>query len=217
MGLCESGVADGGHAGPRHGEIGPFIHCNMYEQAILRTASNIQCLRLSAELCKNRRSAIDKAPYSLRKSVRLPNCYKEGTGFEYVETFNDQVKLPASGFDDHLSLSVGLSSNPISDDVTFLGKRFLGMLEEHRYSKPAMELNSEETPDNARVQEEAKRLMLLWGVPVTVKKTGAGLCCVQATDKSTTYPCPIHNRVHSTCKLSALVFATHTKYKCFVP
>lgn len=188
-------------------------------KAITRSASknDVRCLRLSADVPRKttRRSAIDKAPYSFRKSVRLPNCYKQGTGFEYVETFNDQVCLPGSGFDHHLSLSVGLSSNPIADDVTFLGDRFVDLLKE-RQGSPSIEFIAEDSPDGERVENEAKRLMGLWGVPVTVRQTGTGLFCVQATEKSTTYLCPKHNRVHSTSKLSALVFATQTKHKCFV-
>lgn len=189
-------------------------------KAISQSASknDVRCLRLSADAPRKttRRSAIDKAPYAFRKSVRLPNCYKQGTGFEYVETFNDQINLPGSGFDHHLSLSVGLSSNPIADDVTFLGDRFTDLLKE-RQGLPAIQFDAEEdSPDGERVENEAKRLMDLWGVPVTVRQTGTGLFCVQATEKSTTYPCPKHNRVHSTSKLSALVFATQTKHKCFV-
>lgn len=113
--------------------------------------------------------------------MRLPNCYKEDSGFEYIDTFNTQ-DIEDPGFEDPLSLSVGLSSNPIQVDV----------------------------------KSEARRLALLWGVPVTVRKTGSGLFCVQANEKSTTYPCPIHNRVHSSSKLGALLFNCHTKPKCFV-
>ncbi|KAJ8009773.1 hypothetical protein DPEC_G00067700 [Dallia pectoralis] len=39
-------------------------------------------LRLSSDSAENRSSSIDKAPYSLRKSVRLPNCDKEDSGFD---------------------------------------------------------------------------------------------------------------------------------------
>lgn len=179
-------------------------------------ANNGRILRLNANACQKRRSAVDKAPYSLRKSVRLPNCYKENTRFEYVETFNDQVNLHGSGFDGHRSLSVGLSSNPIAEDITFLGDRFSDILEERKVSL-TVGFEAYATPDLKRVQNQAAELMVMWGVPVTIKKTSTGLFCVQATEKSTTYPCPKHNRVHSTCKLSALVFATQTIHKCFVP
>lgn len=179
-------------------------------------ANNARCLRVTGNTRPKRLSAVDKAPYALRKSVRLPNCCKENIRFEYVETFNDQVKLPGSGFDDHLSLSVGLSSNPVSQDVTFLGDLFNNTLQERKLSF-TIACEADDTPDLKQVNSEAARLIALWGVPVTVKKTGTGLFCVQATEKSTAYPCPKHNRVHSNCKLSALVFATQTVYKCFVP
>lgn len=179
-------------------------------------ANNVRCLRVTGDVRQKRLSAVDKAPYALRKSVRLPNCYKENIRFEYVETFNDQVNLPGSGFDDHLSLSVGLSSNPIAEDVTFLGEHFNDILEERKLSF-TIGFEVDATPNLERVHNEAARLMSLWGVPATIRKTGTGLFCVQATEKSTTYPCPKHNRVHSNCKLSALVFATQTVHKCFVP
>lgn len=189
--------------------------CTLSKTLAQQTGS-ARCLRVTGDAQPKRLSAVDRAPYALRKSVRLPNCCKESTVFEYVDTFNDQVKLPGSGFDDHLCLSVGLSSNPVGQDVTFLGDRFSSILQE---TQPCITVacNSSDAPDLDHVSSEAARLIVLWGVPVTVKKTGTGLFCVQATEKSTAYPCPKHNRVHSNCKLSALVFATQTVYKCFVP
>lgn len=178
-------------------------------------SSGSKYLRLNSDHAENRRSSIDKAPYSFRKCVRLPNCYKEDSGFEYVDTFNTQ-DIEDPGFDDPLSLSVGLSSNPILVDVTSLGSRFRGVLKTQRCSQPLVVSGLEEAPDQAHVESEARRLALLWGVPVTIKKTGLGLFCVQANEKSTTYPCPEHKRVHSKSKLGALVFATKTKLKCFV-
>lgn len=164
-------------------------------------------LRLDPSRAANRRPGIDKAPYSFRKCVRLPNCYKEDSGFEYIDTFNTQ-DIEDPGFEDPLSLSVGLSSNPIQVDVTSLGSR--------GYAQTLTISGLQQAPDQARVKSEARRLALLWGVPVTVRKTGSGLFCVQANEKSTTYPCPIHNRVHSSSKLGALLFNCHTKPKCFV-
>lgn len=183
-----------------------------------RNSTGTKYLRRKSADAETRRSSIDKAPYSFRKCVRLPNCYKGNSGFEYVDTFNTQ-DIEDPGFDDSLSLSVGLSSNPILADVTSLGSRFRGILDVVRgHSKPSVASRlKEEAPDQVRVKNEAQRLASLWGVPVTVRKTGLGLFCVQANEKSTTYPCPIHNRVHSKSKLGALVFATHTAPKCFVP
>lgn len=178
--------------------------------------SGSKCLKLgSAHVNTSRSSAIDRAPYSFRKSVRLPNCYKDDSQFEYVGTFNRQHDVDNPGSDDPRSLSVGLSSNPIMGDVTCLGSLFRG-LSQCRLSQQAISFTFEDEPDQHRVSSEAQRLMSLWGVPVTVRKTGSGLFCVQANTKST-FPCPIHNRVHSTCKLAAFVFAACTKYKCFVP
>lgn len=171
-------------------------------------------LRLNSDL-DNRRSSIDKGPYSFRKSVRLPNCYKNNSGFEYVDTFNTQ-DIEDPGCDDPLSLSVGLSSNPILSDVTSIGSRFRCVLKGRGYCQPFPVSVTEGVPNQTRVESEAGRLTLLWGVPVTIRKTGSGLFCVQATETSTTYPCPIHKRVHSKSKLGALVFATQTKPKCFV-
>ncbi|KAJ7984370.1 hypothetical protein DPEC_G00361850 [Dallia pectoralis] len=54
------------------------------------STSGSRFLRLNSDSAENRSSSIDKAPYSLRKSVRLPNCDKEDSGFEYVDTFNRQ-------------------------------------------------------------------------------------------------------------------------------
>ncbi|KAJ8009778.1 hypothetical protein DPEC_G00067750 [Dallia pectoralis] len=179
------------------------------------STSGSRFLRLNSDSAENRSSSIDKAPYSLRKSVRLPNCDKEDSGFEYVDTFNRQ-DIEDPGFDDPLSLSVGLSSNPILVDVTSLGIRFQGILKVRGYAQPPGIFGLDKVPDQARVESEARRLASLWGVPVTVRTTGSGLFCVQANEKSTTYPCPIHNRVHSKSKLGALVFATNTKPKCFV-
>ena len=182
-----------------------------------RDPSGSKYLRLSPVQVANRRSSIDKAPYSFRKCVRLPNCYKEDSGFDYVDTFNIQ-DIEDPGFDDPLSLSVGLSSNPILSDVTSLGSRFRDVLkEEPGRSRPRVVSKLEQVPNRARVESEARRLAILWGVPVAIRRSGSGLFCIQANDKSTTYPCPIHNRVHSTSKLGALVFAQQTKPKCFVP
>lgn len=172
-------------------------------------------LRLNSDHEEKRCSSIDKAPYSFRKCVRLPNCYKEDTRFQYIDTFNTQ-DIEDPGFDDPLSLSIGLSSNPILGDVTSLGSRFQGILKTGGCSKPLGLSRLQGVPDQAHVESEARKLSLLWGVPVTIRKTGSGLFCVQANEKSTTYPCPIHNRVHSKSRLGALVFATHTKPKCFV-
>lgn len=64
-----------------------------------------------------RSSYTDKTPYSFRKSIRLPSCYKEDSGFKYVDTFNCQdVEDP--WFENPLALSVGLSSNSVLDDVS---------------------------------------------------------------------------------------------------
>ena len=197
-GLC--GLCDLGNAMVRGG-------CN---------SSGSSYLRLDSNHATNRRSSIDKAPYSFRKCVRLPNCYKEDSGFEYVDTFNTQ-DLEDPGCDDPLSLSVGLSSNPILNDVTSLGNRFQGLLRALGHTQPLVVSGLAEVPDQAHVESEARRLALLWGVPVTIRKTGTGLFCVQANGKSATYPCPIHNRVHARATLGAVVFATHTKPKCFVP
>lgn len=173
-------------------------------------------LRLDPSRAADRRSGIDKAPYSFRKCVRLPNCYKEDSGFEYLATFNTQdIEDPT--FEDPLSLSVGLSSNPILVDVTSLGSRFRGVIKAREYAQPLTISGLERAPDQARVKSEARRLASLWGVPVTIRKTASGLFCVQANEKSTTYPCAIHHVVHSTSKLGALVFAGYTKPKCFVP
>lgn len=185
-----------------------------------QTSGGSKCLKLgSHDTNASRSSAIDRAPYSFRKSVRLPNCYKEDSRFEYISTFNMQHDIDNPGSDDPMSLSVGLSSNPILGDVTCLGSMFYGLLQ-FQVPQQAISFNfeeeEEEEPDQTKVSREAQRLMSLWGVPVTVRKTGSGLFCVQAKAKSM-FPCPIHNRVHSTCKLAALVFATCTKYKCFVP
>lgn len=179
-------------------------------------SSGSRYLRLNSGSVANRRSSIDKAPYSLRKCVRLPNCYKEDSAFEYVETFNSQ-DIEDPGFDDPRSLSVGLSSNPILTDVTSLGSRFRDLLRAPGNSKPSAISGLEGVPDRARVESEARRLALLWGVPVTIRKTGSGLFCVQANEKSTIYPCPIHSRVHSESRLGAVIFTTQTKPKCFVP
>ena len=174
-----------------------------------------RCLKLNSHRANNRCSSIDKAPYSFRKSVRLPNCYKECSSFEYVDTFNTH-DIEDPGFDNPLSLSVGLSSNPILVDVTSLGVRFRGVLKARGGSQTSVISRLDEAPDQSRVETEARRLSLLWGVNVTVNKSGSGFFYVQANEKSTTYPCPIHKRVHSKSKLSALVFATQTKPKCFV-
>ncbi|KAE8277816.1 hypothetical protein D5F01_LYC24143 [Larimichthys crocea] len=174
-----------------------------------------RCLRIDPSRAANRRPGIDKAPYSFRKCVRLPNCYKEDSGFEYIDTFNTQG-IEDPGFEDPLSLSVGLSSNPILVDVTSLGSRFRSVIKARGYAQPLTISGLQQAPDQGHVKSEARRLASLWGVPVTIRKTGSGLFCVQANEKSTTYPCPIHNRVHSTSKLGALVFASHTKPKCFV-
>lgn len=173
-------------------------------------------LRLNIDHAENRHSSIDKAPYSFRKCVRLPNCYKEDSGFKYIDTFNG-LDIEDPGFDDPLSLSVGLSSNPILADVTTLGSHFWGTLKAWGYTQPLVTSRLEKAPDQAQVESEARRLSFLWDVPVTIRKTGSGLFSVQADSKSTTYPCPIHKRLHSKSKLCALVFATQTKPKCFVP
>lgn len=193
--------------------------CGLCElgDSMTRSASGSRCLRLGSAQANARHSAIDRAPYSFRKCVRLPNCYKEDSRFEYMGTFNGQEDIEEDpGLDDPLSLSVGLSANMILSDVTSLGSRFQGVLRAGGLSQQLVFFKLDEEPDQARVRSEAKRLMSLWGVPVTVRKTGSGLFCVQANEKSTTYPCPIHNRVHTASKLSALVFATCTKHKCFV-
>lgn len=174
---------------------------------------------ISSECVENRRSSIDRAPYSHRKCVRLPNCYKNSTKFEYIDTFN-RHGMEDPGFEDPRSLSVGLSSNPILVDVSSLGPLFRGVLDRMRHSRQSLFLtqihNGYVMPKQDRVQIETRRLSVLWGVPVTVKTSGSGLVYIQATEKSTTYPCPVHNRVHSKARLSALVFAECTKQKCFV-
>ena len=180
-----------------------------------RDASVSNSLQLNLGQKDNRRSSIDKAPYAFRKCVRLPNCYKGDSEFKYMDTLNTH-DIADPGFDDPLSLSVGLSSNPILADVTSLGKRFQDVLKPNGAPEASLVSGLQDTPGRARVENEAQRLALLWGVPVAIKKTTSGVFCVQANVKSTTYPCPIHNRVHSTSKLGALVFATRTIAKCFV-
>ncbi|KAK7878269.1 hypothetical protein WMY93_031088 [Mugilogobius chulae] len=71
-------------------------------------------VKLASALRNKRRiSCIDTGPYCLRKCVRLPNCRKEDTCFEYIATFNRQ-NIEEPDFDEPLSLSVGLSSNVIT-------------------------------------------------------------------------------------------------------
>lgn len=169
-----------------------------------------------------RRSSVDRAPYSFRKCVRLPNCGKEGSAFEYVGTFNVRDDVEDPRFEDPRSLSVGLSSNPITSDATSLGDRFAGIVGKRdprppRFAPSGPAVERDGAPDRARVESEALRLAELWGVPVTVRKSGSGLMCVQANERSETYPCPVHNRIHSKTRLGALVFSTHTVAKCFVP
>lgn len=178
-----------------------------------RSSCGSTYLRISSETGNERRSSVDKAPYSLRKCVRLPNCYKEDAAFEYVDTFNTQ-DIEDPGFEDPLSPSVGLSSNPVLADVTSLGSRFRDVLKTQVRSAVS---GLEDVPDRARVKSEARRLASLWGVPVTIGRTGSGLYFVKANEKSQSFPCPKHDRVHSSAMLSALVFVTRTKHKCFVP
>lgn len=145
----------------------------------------------------------------------LPNCYKQDSAFEYVDTFNTQ-DIEDPGFESPTCISVGLSSNPILGDVTLLGPRFQSVLKHRGEGQIKTHLSLQNAPDRARVESEARKLEVQWGVPVVIRKTGSGLYCVQATERSTTYACPIHNRVHTNCKLSALIFAGMTKPKCFV-
>lgn len=133
-----------------------------------------------------------------------------------MDTFNTQ-DIEDPGFDDPVSLSMGLSFNSILDDVTSLGSCFRDVLKIQGCSQSLVVSELEEAPDQAHMESQARRLASLWGVPVTIRKTGSGLFCVQANEKSTTYPCPIHNRAHSKSKMGTLVFATQTKPKCFVP
>ena len=191
--------------------------CDLGEELKTEGCENVgsRCLKLDSRCAKNRCSSIDKAPYSFRKSVRLPNCYKECSSFEYVDTFNTH-DIEDPGFDNPLSLSVGLSSNPILVDVTSLGIRFQGVLKARGASQTSVISNLDEAPDRSRVETEARRLSLLWGVNVTANKSSSGFFYVEATEKSNTYPCPIHKRIHHNFKLRALVFATQTKPKCFV-
>lgn len=179
-------------------------------------SSGSKYLRVHPDRSAGRSSSIDKSPYFFRKSVRLPNCYKDGSAFEYVDTFN-KPDIEDSRSESPLSLSVGLSSNPVMNDVTCLGPRFCDVLR-NAESSTGVALGSGQRvlPEQAFVTSEARRLSELWHVPVIVKTTGSGLICVQATEKSTSYPCPIHNRVHSKARLGALVFERHSKPKCFV-
>lgn len=162
-----------------------------------------------------RRSAIDKAPYCIRKCVRLPNCAKDGRVFQYIYTINDNEG--ELGFDDPLSLSVGLSSNPINAGVAYMnlckGTTSPPLALTVRRNSMNKQLDTTVTEDH--IQTESTRLMGLWKVPVVVKMLNSGVTCVEATAKSE-YPCPKHRRIHSNCKLAALVFATRTVYKCFV-
>ncbi|KAK7915595.1 hypothetical protein WMY93_011356 [Mugilogobius chulae] len=117
----------------------------------------------------NRLSSLDIAPYSCRKSVRLPNCYKEDSPFQYVETFN-KGDISDPGMEDPISLAVGLSSNPIRTDVTSLGDRFRNVIVGQGEDIPGcstLQLLEKDKPDESRVKSEARRLMKLWGVPVT--------------------------------------------------
>lgn len=170
----------------------------------------------------SRRSAVDRGPYCLRKCVRLPNCRKRDSVFEYVGTFNGPEDVEDPLLETPSSLAVGLSSNPMSTDVTFLGGRFARVLEALSLGTVTFSGDSSLShgkallPDSARVDSEALRLADLWGVSVTVSKSGSGLTCVRANERSETYPCPVHKRIHSKSMLCALVFASHTSAKCFV-
>lgn len=160
-----------------------------------------------------RQSAVDKAPYTLRKCVRLPNCYKEQTQFEYIGTFN-RHHVQDSGNENVNNIAIGLSSSPVQSDVTTLGSLFTRMLTASRQGARFKSVTNK-CPDVAQVQKEAEWLSDLWKVPVTVNRSSNGLYIVQASHKSQ-YPCPVHNRIHSTFRLRAVVFAHNTVPKCFV-
>ena len=171
-------------------------------------------LRSKLSDVSSRRSAVDKAPYVIRKCVRLPNCYKEETRFEYIGTFN-RPNVPEPGNETVHSIAVGLSSNPVQLDVTTLGSDFDAKVLTSSDQRTGFKSVTNSFPNEDRVQKEAERLSDLWDVPVTVHRSSDGLYIVQASEKSG-YPCPICKYIHSKFLLRAIVFAHKTIPKCFV-
>ena len=162
----------------------------------------------------SRRSAIDRAPYVVRKCVRLPNCYKEETRFEYVGTINRHNVRESDNENVH-SVAIGLSSSPVQPDVTTLGYPFAAVLSSaHR--RAGFPFVTHSCPNVERVQREAERLSDLWKVPVTVNRSSNGSMYIVAASQKSQYPCPVHKRIHSTFRLRAVVFAENTITKCFV-
>lgn len=173
-------------------------------------------LRYKLSDVSSRQSAIDKAPYVVRKCVRLPNCYKEETRFEYIGTFN-RHNVQEAGNENVHNIAIGLSSNPVQSDVTTLGSPFATVLTSS-HQRTGFKSVTNSCPNVDRVQKEAERLSDLWEVPVTVKRSSDGLYIVKASQESQ-YPCPIHKKIHENRKkfrLRAIVFAHDTIPKCFV-
>ena len=176
--------------------------------------ADTRALRVKLSDVSSRQSAIDKAPYVVRKCVRLPNCYKEETRFEYMGTINRHDVHESDNENVH-SVAIGLSSSPVQSDVTTLGSPFAAVLSSSRL-RTGFTFVTNSCPNVEHVQQEAARLSNLWNVPVTVNQSSNGsMYIVQASQKSQ-YPCPVHKRIHSTFRLRAIVFAENTITKCFV-
>lgn len=154
---------------------------------------------------------IDMAPYSVHKSIRLPNAHKDEEPFKYVETINDHY---AGDVEDFHSMAVGLSSLPSPPDTQKLAvskKKSLPwtVREARAQFKP-------KTYDGTKNDYFEAHFAKLWGVPVTLHLSSNGLNIIQATEHTDSVACPDHKRVHTKNFPRVIILSENNfKYKCF--
>lgn len=160
---------------------------------------------------KIKQYVIDTAPYSVHKSIRLPNAHKDEEPFMYMETLNDHY---TGDTEDIHCMAIGLSSLPPPPDtqkLTINRKKSLPWIVEDVGIKV-----KPMTYDGTKNHYFESHFAKLWGVPVTLHLTSSGLNVIQATQHTDLVICPDHKRVHNKNLPRVIILSeTNFKYKCF--